>query len=88
MSNADVASSRITSRGRFTNTRPNANRCCSPRDNVLLQSRTAESPLMGSPLPALSANSLKSTASNTASKSSSENDWRSKWAPLNRCPSG
>ena len=77
-SRAEVASSRMTSLGRFTSRRPNARRCCSPSERVLLQSKTASSPLTGLPSPTRLASSSKQTASNTFKKSSSVRDWRSK----------
>ena len=66
MSNADVASSNTTKRGRFTNNRPKARRCCSPSDSMLLQSSVVYSPAMGSPSPARDATPIRSTADNTA----------------------
>mmetsp|Transcript_3900 Transcript_3900/g.9421 ORF Transcript_3900/g.9421 Transcript_3900/m.9421 type:complete len:119 (+) Transcript_3900:247-603(+) len=74
MSNADVASSRITSWGWLTRTLPKANRCCSPSDRVLDQSNTVSRPLIGSPSPDRAASSPRSTFSNTSSRSWSLRD--------------
>ena len=75
-SSAEVASSSMTRLGVFTKTRPKANRCCSPSDNVLLQSRTVESPLIGSPSPTREASSPRSTLSNISNSSSSVKKFR------------
>mmetsp|Transcript_6071 Transcript_6071/g.8746 ORF Transcript_6071/g.8746 Transcript_6071/m.8746 type:complete len:83 (-) Transcript_6071:242-490(-) len=68
-SRAEVASSKITRFGLLTKTLPNARRCCSPSDNVLLQSSDVVNPLIGSPSPARLASCPRSTESSMSRKS-------------------
>mmetsp|Transcript_26980 Transcript_26980/g.77824 ORF Transcript_26980/g.77824 Transcript_26980/m.77824 type:complete len:116 (-) Transcript_26980:189-536(-) len=87
-SNALVLSSIITNRGLLTKMRANASRCCSPRDKMFDQSATTSRPLIGSPLPILTAVSLSSTDSNIAKSLEPDMLCRRTWAWLSRCPSG
>ena len=88
-SKADVLSSSTTSLGRLVINRPNAKRCCSPNDKVLLQSSTVSIPQKGSPLPALLATCSRSTLFKTLIRSLSDHSFQSQYpSPGGEPPSG